>query len=922
MNIFNKNKVELVVIRNAINATADDIEFSTGDDLVELLQKAFRTSRLPEGTQIFYEGMLPENNVTPKNEADVKKLLKMRGRFYAVILPQGLGLVFLGVLALSTAVTVYFTMQYFKNMQDQGGAAGSQPSPNNSLSQRTNTQRHGARVADIVGEVWATPDLVAVPYSVYIDDQEVEFSTMCLGRGYYDVKKVRDGLTDIRQIRGASAQVYWPKTSIHNTPNFSFGNTPTDQENALSRLSVRRYQGINGQVLPLPSEYLTTNGNVTFVAPNIIRFTGYEGGATITGDLPWWGPLNLPFDLRRILGTKKRFKVGDTLLLEGVDAVKSSNSDTLYNLNGSYEIASINGTDIELVSPYYSNDGWMALHTDSATTEASSPTISAETQGLWTDWQYVTDPNALGIMFNVIAPAGIYVTNPTDANKVAPAWVDWIAQSQKIDENGDPIGDVTEHSGTVFWTKGYRGFTDDLDARRTIARTEKFYVPGRSRFRIRRGNSHREISNYGESQQIVDELKIKDFYSYNTLLNIGADISDDCTLLVTKTLGTEGALALKERKLNMRVQRWLNTPEGALKLSNQVDDIIYHLAVDPKIGGMKYSDIDTPQIRGETLSIKDYFNSAQPAEFGYTFDDKNLSSEQTLQCVAGAAFSQLYRYNNKLRMHFEQPQPVAVALFNSHNILPGTYQQKQSFGINKNYDGVIVKYVDPVDDVQVTLQSPKDKTLANPEEVVLTGVRNKRQAQIHASRMWHKHVFSYKSIEFSGADESNIVVPMQRVDVADQMRTGVLQGVVTDLIYEVGTGIVMTLSEYNDKSELNDFTLFVQLINGQVDYMPVQKLDGHRVLLPRYPIHTVSADMTAVVQATYTLVLASGDDERDAFIVNSKQAEEGFANRITAINYDTRYYQSDNVDVGEEGGRICEYYYDPITKTGGMRCVY
>lgn len=885
--LFTKS-IRLIVIRNPINTTPNDIDVHDGSDIIELLQQAFNAPRLPKCVRLYHSGLTPDCDVTPHTDADVDRLMRLDGNVYAVVVPMGLDPISWIIIGVSVLVSVGVALLMPMPTISTANGGSAAPSPNNALAQRTNRQRLGSRVPDIFGEVWSTPDLVAPTYSVYIDHMETEFSYMSVGRGEYNVLRALDDTTDIEQVVGANVQVFKPGQHIVlDTPNVEFGNAYTQREGELSKMAVRRYTSVNGQVLPPPDNFLTTSNNVIFIAPNTIKI--------ISGDYTF----------------TNNFAAGDLIKIERADDLTSatgavitttdpsdgSTTDTpvTYTLNGEYTALTVTDDTITLSNPAAINADWQTLANNNDQTLASSPVFSTESQNLWQGWFYTDDDTARGIILNVIAPNGIYTTH-RDGDKFAAFDIALEYQYQQVSDDGTPITDTLTTGVFSIAGRGatlnpagteYTWTTSD-EARRTAAKTYYLYVSGRSRFRIRRRSKKQQVGD----QQVVDEVKLKDFYSYRPLYQQGDAYNNECTLVYVKTRATEGALSIRERKLRLLVQRYINTPTG-FKVSKNADDIIYHIATDPKIGNLKPSQLNTGQLVGEMNLLRGYFGNDKFSEFCYTFDDNNISSEETLQTVAQAVYSQLYRFNNKLQLHFERPQPIGVAVFNSHNILPDSYEHSESFGITKDFDSVTVKYTDPVDDAQVTVHVPNDYEGFNPDEHTLVGVRSKAQALAHAWRIWNKHVYSYKSIEFTGADESNIVVRSQRIDVADQYRANVMQGVVTELQTDSSNRIVMTLSEPVAANVAgNTHTLFIQLTNGQVDTLKVAKLNDYQVQLPRLPLHTISTSLDNVVQSTYHLV-ENRNSKRDAYLVSTKDPNEGMTNTLSAINYDANYYKND-----------------------------
>ena len=200
-------------------------------------------------------------------------------------------------------------------------------------------------------------------------------------------------------------------------------------------------------------------------------------------------------------------------------------------------------------------------------------------------------------------------------------------------------------------------------------------------------------------------------------------------------------------------------------------------------------------------------------------------------------------------------------------------------------------YTDPIDDAKVTLDYPTDKSAQKPQKLDLLGVRNKVQAHMHLMRTHHKNQLAYKSCEFVGADESGIVIPSNRIDVASQLQANVMQGVVESL-ETVNGRIIARLSE---PCNITSGTLFVQTTAGIVDNIAIsQGDDDYSAVLSRMPSQPLSLSPSAVVRATYKIV-AHTETDRDAYIVSSKSAGENpLSHKLTCVNYTDKYYENDS----------------------------
>lgn len=876
MKLF-KPTIELVVIRDIFNPS-NNMSVLQGDNIEPLLKEAFGNS-LSRCVKLYHGDL--SNDVTPTDIAGVDRLHQLSGRIYAVVKPMGPETwIAIGIGLLSIAVS--YALMPSMPTQNGGSAA---PSPNNALAARTNKQRLGGRIPDIFGTVWSVPDLQAPTYSVYIDHKEVEMSYYAIGRGKYHVYSAHDDTTPIGQVFGSSVLVFNPNDTLDDTPAFQFGSALTAEENLWARMAAKRYTSVNGQTLAAPDNYLQVK--TVFRNPNIIEVASNAN----------------PNDY---------FAVGKTILVEGADNLMSANmiqegeppADVKYTLNGQYIVESITGQQVKLVNPASVASDWNKLTTNTDfTSETDKVALSRESDTFWQGWFYTDLDDHDGAYINITAPNGLYDGEPSGRWRALRLFGK--IESQIVDNANNPIAGTaatqnfqiqspnSENMSFGGMQNGYQtSTTDSLDnkirsqAATTVAIVNPNFSKGK-RIRIRVSRTSNVVKD--SSGGIVDELKIKDFYGIRKMS--GSDYPMGRTTVYSKTLATEGALSLKERKLRLLVQRYVTDAiTGELVLSNRADDIIRHIATDAKIGNLTTPQIDMTQIKAEVDKIIAYFGTPLCEEFCHTFDDDNLSAEETLQIVAKAVFSQLKRQGNKLLLDFERMVPASVAIFNSHNILPGTFKSSQSFGVINNYDGSKVEYIDPVDDAVVTLSYPYEG-LANPHEDKLVGVRNKIQAHMHMMRMYYRDRYTFKSCEFTAGDESNVVVRTNRVTVANQRRADITQGSV-DSIEMVGADIVMHTT---DPIELGvgTHTLFIQTINNGVESISVTARDDYSVTLARLPSGEVSAisDYNSV-QAVYQIV-KNEDSIRDAYLVTKKSPSEGMSNSLTCTNYDDRFYSSD-----------------------------
>lgn len=335
----------------------DEYVLHETDDLCALLQEQFPV--WPEHARIYHMQVAEDCDVTPTNERSVARLATLEGTIYVVVYPGDpgtLAIVAIAVAVLSAAAFLFLTPR----LPDMGSA----PSSNNSLSDRSNKARPNSRIPDIFGQVRSIPDLVAMPYRVYENNVEVEIAYMCVGRGSYELDDIRDGDTYLSSISGAGATFYGPDTSpIVGTPQLQIGSAITQD-----LYSVVKLNEVNGQTLKPPNATaLKGVGNIRFNTPNLIEGTGagfdftkvFDDGQTIVvGNASYGGgySYNTALEDARFYPDKtiefdtfdpsSVFDVGQTLTI--TNAVFTDGS-AIVDLSGTYIIATVNSTTIELI---------------------------------------------------------------------------------------------------------------------------------------------------------------------------------------------------------------------------------------------------------------------------------------------------------------------------------------------------------------------------------------------------------------------------------------------------------------------------------------------------------------------------------------------------------------------------------------------
>ena len=835
----------VVLAKNPLDPSSWERHEAVKDVTAFLIQEL---GQWPDGARIYHEQVAREQDVTPRCPEDVAVLQALEGTLYVVLYPGAPLTIIAAVIAVAAVAAAAFLL--VPPVPNSTARNNKSESPNNALSERVNQPRINGRIPDIFGTVRSTPDLLAVPYKVFKNHREVEVAYMCVGRGEYDVSDVRDDTTPVSSIEGMSVEVYGPNTSpLSGDPaQLTIGDAITDP-----LLNARRSTAVNGQTI-YPNNYKKVIGTDNFRA--------VSGGRMQVRDTS-------------VFAFTQLYEVGDMVTITNGTVDGKA-------LSGTYEVTAVSDDYLTFLNP--------------ATVAPAWSTVSSSTTWYGPTFQIATVPNPAAfyvdietggtVIINLVALSGLYAAD-SDGQYALDVSINF--QLQPVDGAGVPTGAPSEYMfGTV---------AGSATSKSTRALTLTHTIGTGGRFAITATRS--TDTDYGFNGSIVDEVKWRDLYLCNPIAE--TDFGDVTTVFAV-TYGTDGALAIKERKLNLLASRKLHQSDGmggfgvTATATNDVGQILIAAAMDPKIGNRPASELDVAGILATSASIQAYFGTADASSFCYTFDNQNLTLEETLAVIAGAAYSTAYRRGSVISMTFERENPDSVLLFNHRNKVPATETRTVVFGVGDGYDGVALEYVDPEDDAVVTIYVPQgDASAVNPKKIETVGVRNIRQAHFHAWRAWNKLRYQTTTTEFEALQEADILVPTDRILVADNTRPETVDG---DVIGQ--DGLLLTLSQPVELDALEEYTIFLQSADGLVESRSaVQGPEANQVVLDDAPSLPLSVDNDLSYRATYVIVGPDGERTAAPFLLAEKDPQDGFTVGIMAINYDARYYQNDGDHIAE-----------------------
>jgi hypothetical protein len=827
----------------------EDAIVLVGPDVRELLASHF--DRWPENGHLFHGEVAADHEIIITDEADWNRLKDAPGSFIMVLNPEGIEWIVIGAIVAGILLSV---AAVFLLTPSVPSVSGNISSSNNDLSDRQNKARPLQRIPDILGEVRSTPDLLGVPVKLFEDRVEVEYAYLCIGRGAYDVTDIRDDATLCSELDGASVEVYGPNTSplSGDDPQVFIGDPITQP-----LLSATASNAINGQVL-----YAPNYKSVDMAALSI--------GGRFQAD----GKINAP-----AMNWARYFEIDDQVTITGANY--NDGSGHVVHLDGTYRVKAITTDNhlLEFDHPELVNSDWNIIASMAdARTDFLFPLVEVtipKTVGPFT--LDVADLNQ--VIANLVASGGLYSIDSGGTQKRIDVTVRMTLLPLNMD--GSPAGAAEIFDFTVQGAATTRSLLG-----KTCSATPTF--TGRCSVSMLRTS----LTDKTDGLQIVDEIKWRDLYAISP---IDVEHFGNVTTVYSRSVATPAALGLKERKLNMNVVRKVPQRDGdefsGLAASKSVADIFCFAALDPYIGGRALADLNVAQIYSAIAEVVDYFGTAEAAEFGATFDDDGTSFEEMAQAIAQAAFCDAQRSGSTLQLFFERETQDSAILFNHRNKDPGSPELRTvSFGPQSDYDGVEYSYVDSGNyDGPAVYRIPTDGSATRPKKIETVGQRNFSQAYWHAWREFNKIQYQHVGTEFVALAEAALVGRLQRVLVADGTKAKTQDGEVKSQ-----SGLTLTLSQKVAFEDGKTYRIFLQIPNASVDAIPITPGPlPNQVILQSAPSAPLSLAYDAYARTTYWIV-ANDDGREQAFLISEKTDNGSNTYKISAVNYDARYYQNDS----------------------------
>lgn len=918
------------------------------EDVCEYLKQQFTV--FPKNTRIYHNSVSNKNDVTPFDERSVKYLQSLEGDFYVVIYPAWIQIVFYVIAAISAAFSIYTYMTMPKpqvsapqssnndlaSRQNQARLGGRVPeifghlravpdliaapmtyydADNKEVEECLMLCTRGyVQVHDIKDDQTNVNDISDMAVSVYDPHTSIigtpiyQIGAAFTEAPYFSIKS--------KSINGQTLNV--PNDQKIESPEIYFQfpgliKTASPYINLDALFDVNDSIGIYGAEFLIDDATLAGDTTLTSGKQLIIRSALDIASVNNFKDVVLSGalikviteiaaepPETSPTYVENYYDLSGRYKVTSTTktavsggfdyaislqnaqatnpnwqyvtqdFTVGANVLFTNNSGSI-NLNGTYIVESVTTNEIKLSNPDLLNSDWAKVNSLPNQNTQSQPLVVRldKLNNSWVGWYSLDLEDTEELVFNLFYQNGLFYQDSKGG-----VWNDTmtvLVEYQYITKDNQPTGQIYSQLFTI---------TNSSKSPFGTTRRIQLNTPGRVRFRLAR-------TTPTKNDKTQDLTKIKDVYatSKSKVLNYG-----DVTIVRSKTLGTEGALSLKERKLNMLVTRKLPVNgTGALTATKSAAQALIYLALDSKNGRRSSYEIDINQILAIEQEVNSYFGSSKASEFSYTLDDNNLSFEEIAGMIASTSFCETYRFGSKLRLKFEKPQSNAVLLFNHRNKVPKSEKRSYSNRVDKGYDGIEIEYTSPVDDARIKYSIPENGSANNPMTIKTTGIRTDEQAKTRAWREWNKLLFKRITCQFDALDESNLLARNDKILVADNTLLGTEDGEVNSV-----DGLTLTLSQNVEFSQNQVKKIYLQMPNGSVDMIDcIAGEMTNQVVLSRAPVDSLVVESDRYLKTTYQIV-DSENAGKSAFLVTEMSPSGKMTNSLKAVNYDARYYQQDH----------------------------
>lgn len=852
MNLFKKEQLKIHVYR--LNG-----ELYSYDSDKTLIENLFNGDGVQKFTHLLFKGNPSQcDKSTEILPTDKESLMSDCGEFTIIETPAAAvtaaqwAIAQLIVAVAAVAYSFYVAGKYSAQNTDSTSSA------NRSLTERQNRERPMERIEDIAGQVRSYYTMISPDYRKFVDSVEVEYSLGVIGVGYYDISDVKDGDTIVSAIPDSGACFYNPNVMPGNSANAFLTTGEAFDEEVKTIYKAESVSG--GEVLQtdVDRRYYIYIGD-GFASKN----------ESFTGSGVYWGTITSTDETESFTDY---MSLGDT-----IEALAFSVTATIGNLSGTYKVQAISDYTIIV----------------SSTSDGDVSSVNSDWNDLVEGTDYLTDgDNAFFYSTNY----GEYTWTddyylPGDDR--TDFWVNFVAETGLKYDNGGPLFVDIEINYATANSSGVR--TGDWISGGTVT------ISGRTSSRI--GITKEITTSFTGGMvmrckrltQSLDGATIQDVTldSMYGSSPIGVSNFGNVTTVQTRTYAKGRAANLSDRNFNCLATRKLYPVQSdgslgtTLTATKRFIDYFAYATTSDYIGRRDTTELDYQEEYDQYTDIVSYFGTTDAAEFCYTFDDNEISFQDTADLICGAVFSVPIRKNGIISTKFEQPTDPRT-LFNHRNKIPNSQTITRSFVNDDFTDGVEYQWVDPDNDDSIsTIYIPTNNSALRSELVESKGVRNYNQAYWAAYRRYNKILNQRISIEDTVTSEGQLLSQLDLAAITDDTKAKIFSGEVIGV-----SGLTLYLNQPVEFYYGETHSISLRKRNGTIEILScTEGSDSMSVVLGSTPTETPYTG-TEEERTRFTFC-ADTDLGSDYYLISEIDRTTPNEIKISGYNYTEAYYQND-----------------------------
>ena len=773
-------------------------------------------------------------------------------------------------------------------------------SSNNSLGDRGNEARLGERIEDIWGShPKVYPSLLSSYTRFNSDFREVECSTLSIGRGKYNTQRYQDNDYNCDKIPTMKLAEYNPGTIISGAPDKIVTNTAPEYPPLLTK-----------QVGNIASFELGNKNSNSFIWGHETPAPSYSEGPLDT--VEYIANKATPYFL---CVSETEIEANNTYqkVIRLTGASVSNWETTLFIDGGTLEFRGLAYSEDGITNFYDNFDFYSAVITNVTTSYMEFTVKYKSNTNRDSFWDKLTVGVNKGLLYlpeyvAIYTPPvdtlyGIFLASAYRSERVyieyqsdgtASYLSNFVCDNGTAGGNNIAVLTITyEDSSTTTETFSCPQYAKDKTMRVGYTHTKSF---------LQSASPKPLYFTWHRSDKSGNSFVLRDVYRYEDLTGFS---NPDVTIARVERRYSDFFGASNEMKLSCKATRVVQTitenPDGTWQLSgtetgnlgvaDRLDIVIANLHLDAYNGRRTTNSLDYASLKSAVDSVEEFVD----VTCGISFDDDSLKYEDELKALLIPFGIQVYQLGSKLYFLAEKSQTSADMLFTHRDYDVSSFKMSYIFRDNDNFDGVKLSYKTSEeisgyygDDYEIgdiiELFLPQDTTISNPLEIELNAVHTEQQANLTLYREYYKQKYAKKSIQFTAFAMGRQVVPGMVIAVADNLRKNKSDGEILSTYVDSGY-------TYAETSQIlpNIFN-FVAITNedGSVSYYSVTRDSDYVFRFNNTPIGIYtdweqSKTRYMVYQSDYAKYLVTDVDVK------------GFDEvEITAINYDSRYYQKDS----------------------------